>query len=508
MADDPSSRGPLELASDEKGLTTLAPGVAVHPDHASLLHELDTAPLGLEHIVAWWIASGGTLADGLSVAIVGMAIPLAEHQLRLGTLEVALLGAGLVAGAAVGASVGGHLSDRVGRTVVMLADMLLLILAAVATAMAPSAPLLVVAQCVVGVAVGVDFPAGSSYVAETMPQASRAHFLVATIANQAVGMVLGAALVVGLVHEVHTPSVWRFFFGVEALVAAFYFLARLHLVESPRWLMARGRNREALRAMEMFVPGRARAFEEIAARLGDRPLHVARIPHDDNAARFRSIFAPAYRRRTLLTTVPWLLMDVATYGVGLFTPVLLDALHVRSAAAGLPARTASLAVGTGFVDLFLLAGFVAGVVVVARFGRIRMQIVGFVGMAIGMGELFVSTLVTTSMLRVALVLAGFVTFNFLMNLGPNSTTYVLPAELFPTQLRSTGSGFAASMAKVGATIGVFLVPVVSARWGTATVVGAMIVVSLLGAATTLVWRVDDRERTLEEHQASELVGSE
>ncbi|ACU53309.1 major facilitator superfamily MFS_1 [Acidimicrobium ferrooxidans DSM 10331] len=505
MAGAASSPGPLDDPGDEVGLTTLAPGVAVHPDHASLLRELDTAPLGLEHVVSWWIASGGTLADGLSVAIIGMALPLAEHQLHLGTVEVALLGAGLVAGAAVGASVGGHLADRVGRTAVMLADMLLLIVAAVASSVAWSAPLLVVAQCGVGIAVGIDFPAGSSYVAETMPQASRAHFLVATIANQAVGMVLGAALVLGLVHEVQTPSVWRFFFGVEALVAAFFLLARLHLVESPRWLMARGRNREALRAMEVFVPSRARAFEGIAARLGDRPLHVARIPHDDKAARFRSIFAPAYRRRTLLTTVPWLLMDIATYGVGLFTPVLLDTLGVRSHSSNLPARTASLALGTGFVDLFLLAGFAVGVVVVARFGRLRMQILGFVGMAIGMGVLLASTQVTISVLRVAFVLVGFVAFNFLMNVGPNSTTYVLPAELFPTQLRSTGSGFAASMAKVGATIGVFLVPVVSAHWGTAAVVGAMVVVSLLGATTTVLWRVDDREQTLEEHQASEPV---
>jgi putative MFS transporter len=43
--------------------------------------------------------------------------------------------------------------------------------------------------------------------------------------------------------------------------------------------------------------------------------------------------------------------------------------------------------------------------------------------------------------HVLLVFAGFVVFNLFMNMGPNSTTYILPTELYPTQLRATGAGF-------------------------------------------------------------------
>ncbi|MDA8154229.1 MAG: MFS transporter, partial [Acidithiobacillus sp.] len=158
------------------------------------------------------------------------------------------------------------------------------------------------------------------------------------------------------------------------------------------------------------------------------------------------------------------------------------------------------------IDLFLLLGFLLGIWAVVRFGRIRMQLIGFGGMALGMAILLVSTLLPGGpQVQVVLVFIGFILFNLFMNMGPNSTTYVLPAELFPTQLRGTGAGFAAAVAKVGATLGVFLLPLIKARVGVAGVLVLMIAVSLLGLVTTWLFRVDDRERTLEEHQAADLA---
>ncbi len=46
------------------------------------------------------------------------------------------------------------------------------------------------------------------------------------------------------------------------------------------------------------------------------------------------LFSQRYRTRTLLASVPWFLMDIATYGVGLFTPVILGAIHLSSSTAG------------------------------------------------------------------------------------------------------------------------------------------------------------------------------
>ena len=161
-----------------------------------------------------------------------------------------------------------------------------------------------------------------------------------------------------------------------------------------------------------------------------------------------------------------------------------------------------LARGSGLIDVFLLLGFVIGLWAVARFGRIRMQLVGFAGMAVGMALLWASTQSTAG--HLLLVLAGFMVFNLTMNMGPNSTTYILPTELFPTQLRATGAGFAAACAKVGATLGVFGLPLIKAAWGVPAVLLLMVGVSLLGLLTTWAFGLNGHGLTLEQHQTTLL----
>ena len=67
--------------------------------------------------------------------------------------------------------------------------------------------------------------------------------------------------------------------------------------------------------------------------------------------------------------------------------------------------------------------------------------------------------------HVPLVFAGFVLFNLAMNAGPNATTFALAPELFPTGIRASASGFAAATAKVGATLGIFVLPQVKGVLG-------------------------------------------
>lgn len=100
-------------------------------------------------------------------------------------------------------------------------------------------------------------------------------------------------------------------------------------------------------------------------------------------------------------------------------------------------------------------------------GRIRMQAIGFAGMAFGMLLLMIA--------------------------GPNSTTFTLAPILFPTQLRATASGFAAGVAKIGATLGVFVLPILKSTFGVPVVLGMMAAVSALGLIVTLVFGREDRE---------------
>jgi hypothetical protein len=112
------------------------------------------------------------------------------------------------------------------------------------------------------------------------------------------------------------------------------------------------------------------------------------------------------------------MMDVATYGVGLFTPVILGAMHFDSARSGTVAAVLGDAEGSGLVDLFLLAGFIVGIWAVPRFGRIPLQVTGFAGIALGMLLLMFAAMAGDGPQgHLGLIIAGFVLFNFAMNAG-------------------------------------------------------------------------------------------
>src|SRR5262249_9708751 len=134
--------------------------------------------------------------------------------------------------------------------------------------------------------------------------------------------------------------------------------------------------------------------------------------------------------------------------------------------------------------------------IVPRFGRIRMQAIGFAGMAAGMLVLLAAVGLTNSIFHIPLVFTGFILFNLLMNAGPNSTTFTLAPILFPTQLRARAGGFAASVAKLGATVGVFLLPILKERFGVPSVLGIVSAVSLLGLVVTLALRREDNEQRI------------
>ena len=88
-------------------------------------------------------------------------------------------------------------------------------------------------------------------------------------------------------------------------------------------------------------------------------------------------------------------MDIATYGVGLFTPTILMVLtyHGRTGS-GSPtslSREIASVKGSVFLDIFLIVGFLLGIAPIDRLGRMRLQIVGFLAMALGLGILTIAS---------------------------------------------------------------------------------------------------------------------
>ncbi len=448
---------------------------------------LDDSPLKGVQRWLWVLSTGGTLLDGFALFALGVAIPLIIPEFHITPETVGLIGSALVLGAVFGAGIGGRLADRLGRRRLMLADMVIIAAGAAGSALANGPAMLFISQLLVGVGVGIDFPVSSSYISEVSPKRDRARMMVATIACQSIGMLLAAAITLLLLKKGSAQS-WRLFLATEGVIALLFFVLRLSAPDSPHWLMARGKFAEAARAFIRIIPEQK---EEIFQLTADHKKLAASIPKIN--AGIAILFSPGYRGRTALVAIPWFLMDIATYGVGLFTPVILGSIEISGGASGLVRHDLAAAKGTGVIDLFLLFGFLLGIWMVPRFGRIRMQITGFAGMTVGMLLLLAAVGVSNPSLHIPLVFAGFILFNLLMNAGPNSTTFTLAPIVFPTQLRATAAGFAAGVAKLGATFGVFLLPVVKGKFGVPSVLGIVSAVSLLGLVVTLILGHEDKE---------------
>ncbi len=154
--------------------------------------------------------------------------------------------------------------------------------------------------------------------------------------------------------------------------------------------------------------------------------------------------------------------------------------------------------GAALIDLLLIAGIAAAVVLADRVGRIRLQVAGFIGCGAGLLLAALSVGHEGDRLGIVLVFAGFMLYSFMNNLGPNSMTYLIAGEVFPTAVRGKGAGLAASTAKIGAVASAFFFPILLKNIGTRPILIALVITSLLGALLTWCLRIETAGVNLEE----------
>ena len=225
---------------------------------------------------------------------------------------------------------------------------------------------------------------------------------------------------------------------------------------------------------------------------------------------YAALFNKTNRRATILASVPWFLQDLGTYGIGIFTPTILAAAvgansdHARSVA-DLIANDITAAKGAALITSLLIVGIIFAVLLADTVGRIALQIFGFFGCAAGLLLASLSSNFTGGT-QTLLIFSGFMLFNFMTNLGPNAQTYLLAGEVFPTAIRGKGAGFAAAFAKIGAVATAFLFPILLDAIGTQALLYGLIVVSILGAAVTWMYRIETTGVNLDELEKSPAQG--
>ncbi|MDP8299824.1 MAG: MFS transporter [Candidatus Tantalella remota] len=462
--------------------------------HREMTRLMDEAPLTPVHWKIWWLSAMGIFLDGFDLFIIGVALPLIMKTFPTSPYIVGLIGAAAVLGAVVGASVGGTLSDRWGRKALYILDLGVFIVLSVFSAFSWNVVSLIAFRFLLGIGIGADYPICASYISAFMPTRSRGRMLIGAFSFQALGMAAGAA--VGLVILKIFPhfGAWRFMLAFGALPAIVVILLRMSVPESARWYLLHGKHTEAAEVIKKLVPSSEGEIHELAAK-------AHRLPEDEILEKpgHSILFSKKYIKRTILAVVPWFLMDIITYAVGIFTPIILATMAFSGSGLSTIAGDFKATEGAMFLDLFLVVGFLINIMLIDKWGRIKLQLFGFGGMSLGLLILAASTVANIGNTgNLILVFAGFIIFNVLMNMGPNATTSILPAELYPTNMRGSGHGFAAAVAKLGAAVGIFMLPVVKASVGMTFTLIMLAMLSVLAFMVTLVFRVETKNRSLEE----------
>jgi MFS family permease len=435
----------------------------------SFAQAMDTARMSPLHWKVFVFAALGIFMDGYDFFIVAAALPLIQAYWHPSPVQMGSIGAAATVGAVFGGAILGRFADVWGRRTVAILTMMAFALISIASGLAWSIASLIAIRFLLGMAIGADYPTGASYVAEFAPIKQRPRLLFASLSFQAVGAVAGALLGIVLVHTQHI-EVWRWLLLLGFVPAVLILVLRGQLPESPRWL---------------YHAGKVRKAERVMAQLLQRPVELA-IQEEPQVAvlPFTALFSREFIGRTIFATVPWFCMDVALYGMALFTPIILTATGFGGTSANFWQRDITSLEGALALDIILVVGFLSGIWLVTHLGVIRMQTLGFAGMVAGLALVALATVMHHS----ELIFAGFAIFNFCVNAGPNGTTYIVAAVEFPTTIRASGDGLAAAAGKVGASAGIFLVPVMQASLGLTATISIVCGIALIGLVVSAVLR--------------------
>ena len=384
--------------------------------------------LGLISIVA---SFGGQLF-GYDTGVSNGAENPMQIELGLDNLSLGVVISSLIFAAAVGALFGGQVSDAWGRRKAILLFAVLFFVGTLFVVFSPGFEVLVTGRILIGLAVGGASTVVPVYLAELAAVEIRGSITgrneLAIVTGQLAAFVINA--IIGTVFG-DLNGVWRIMFSICALPAIALFVGMLRMPESPRWLVEKGHQDQALAVLKT-VRSEERAIAELA-----EVQRVAAEEKADHRVGVRAILANKWLIRILLVGIGVSMTQQLTginsimyYG----QRVLIEAGFTAGAA-----LIANIASG-----VFAVIG---GVIALYNMDKINRRNTFVVGLSltttchllIGAASM---VLPVGNPLRPYVLLFLVVAFVFSMQSCLNVAVWVWLAEIFPLHMRGLGIGIA------------------------------------------------------------------
>jgi putative MFS transporter len=399
---------------------------------------LDRLPITSFHRRIMWLLSFCFFFELGDINTFAFSAPAIRAQWGLSIGTIGLITSATFFGMFVGATTGGWFADRVGRKRALITAVAWFSAFSFLNALAWEPAGLFAARLLTGIGLSAMTAIGITYIAEIYPARARGTFQ---------GWVMGIGLcgipAAALVARLLVPAFpfgWRLVFIWGALALFFPLLAR-KLEESPRWHEKRG---DFAAADEVLN----RIEENVAREVGPLPPPNLAVSVAPREGRFAELFEAGVRPRTLILMTTWIFQTLGFYGFSAFVPTLLVA------------QGFTLVDSLGWAFAMQLIGvpgaFIAGYISDKWQRKYMITILA----------LLIATCGTLYGLTFNPIFI--VGFGGLMTMGIQTFApllYAYTAECFPTEVRSTGTGFTYGIGRLSNAIGPLFIAFLFTHYG-------------------------------------------
>lgn len=434
-----------------------------------VLERLEALPVGRFHYKLLLVTGLGWLFDSMDTGLIAFILPVLAKEWGLAPGQMGLIGSIGLIGMALGAVISGTVADRIGRKKVFTITVLLYSIASAFCALSWNYQSLLVFRFLVGFGLGGELPVAATLVSEYAPSRVRGRFIVLLESFWGLGWIAAACIAYFFIPVYG----WRMAFLIGALPALYVCLIRLHMPESVRYLLTRGRVDEARQIVlslekQLHVPS---------------PLFTGEtetVPVVAKAS-FRELWKKPFMSRTIMLWLVWFGINFSYYGIFMWLPSLVFQQGFTVV------KTFEYVL---IMTLAQLPGYYCAAWLVDKIGR-KYTLSAFLLFS-GVASYFFGHASTAA----TLMMWGSVMSFF--NLGAWGVLYTYTPEQYPTAIRALGSGWAAGFGRFGGMAAPMMVGALLARnFGFASVFYMFALVFAAVAVIVLSLGVESKQKDLE-----------
>ena len=442
-------------------------------DAASILTRMEQVPFSRWHMNARIVMGSATFFDAFNALSLAFALPTLIRLWHISTKQSGLLISASYVGQLAGALVFSALAEKVGRIRGTTAAIGIMSIMSFGCALAWNFPTLLACRVVQGIGVGGEMPVAATYINELSRARGRGRFFLLYEMIFPVGLMATGQIGAWLV-----PAYgWKTIFllgGIPGLLITFL-VARLP--ESPRWLIAKGRIREAETIVEQVE---ASTDRRVPAATTSTAASTATVTQK---GKWIELLSNIYRGRTLIVWALWASAFFIANGLNNWMPSLYNTVYHLSLRQSL--RAASMT-NVAQVAVLLVCAFS-----IDRIGRRNWTVAAFV---LGGGLLALLGIIGAQKVLSVMILS---TLGYGIIGSINAVLYLYTPEIYPTRMRAIGTGLATSWLRIASAVGPALVGFMVDAKGIHSVFLMFAGVSLVGALAATCM-VETSDRRLEE----------